>query len=407
MSRKLYIAEKFLAVIGVLFFTGATNGGLKILLPMGAINFLLRYVVLICCLAFLALRWRATLYTIHKSFWIWALLGLMFGSLFWSFNPNETLTQLRADLFPMTIFSLYLASRFSLDEQLEIISIALTTGLCLSVFFSLTMPRIGISPPGAPHPGTWRGIYLEKNAFGATSVLAANTLFLRALFVKGGFFRRWGLFGVAFAAILLSTSKTALVLSLITLLMIFFIHRFHWQGKKTVLLLDIFILGIGIIFAFLINDFESVIDSLNKGTTLSGRTYIWSYVLERLNPDHFWLGFGKGAFFNTPSNMSLFEAQYGFMINHAHNGYLELLLDVGFMGLVLFIICFSLLYIKSFQIAYKNQQASDLFPIALLNFLVLQNITESYLTYRTNIVWLLFVTLYLSVNKYPSLRLNK
>jgi exopolysaccharide production protein ExoQ len=407
MSRKLNITEKFLAISGMLFFSGVTGGSLTILLPMGMVNLLLRYGVLFGCLVLLGLRWRATLYTIQKSFWIWILLGLMFASLFWSLNPNETFTQLRADLFPMTLFSLYLASRFSLDEQLEMVSITLGIGLLLSVFVGLTMPKIGLHQPGEPYAGAWRGIYSGKNVFGETSVLTANALFLRALFAKRNHFRAWGLFGLPIAALLLSTSKTALVLSFITLLITFFIHRFRWRGKKTVLLLDILLLGVGIICAFLINNFQSVMGSLDRGTTLSGRTDIWSYAMERLSQDHFWLGFGRGAFFNTPSNMSLFIAQHSYSVNHAHNGFIEMLLDVGFIGLVLFAICFALLYIKSFQLAYKSKQASALFPITLLNFLVLVNITDSFLAYRTNIVWILFVTLYLSVNKYPFIRLKQ
>jgi exopolysaccharide production protein ExoQ len=407
MNRKLDIAEKFLAVSGILFFAGVTNGGLVLLLPITPINLLLRYGVLFGCLTLLGLRWRATLYTIQKSLWIWVFLGLMFASFFWSFNPGETLTQLRADLFPMTIFSLYLASRFSLEEQLELVSIALGLGLFVSAIFALTMPRIGLHPMDSDFPGAWKGIYSGKNIFGSTSVLAANALFLKALFAKRNRFRTWGLFGIAVGALLLSTSKTALVLSFTTLLIILFIHHFRWQGKKTVLFLDILVLVIGVIATTLITNFESVMGSLDRGTNLSGRTNIWAYALERLNEGHLWLGFGRGAFFNTPSLINPFMAEYQFNINHAHNGFLEILLDVGMVGLILFALCFVLLYVRSFKIAYKSKQASSLFPITLLNFLVLQNITESFLTYRSNVIWILFVSLYLSVNKYPFVRFKK
>jgi exopolysaccharide production protein ExoQ len=407
MNRKLDIAEKILALSGILFFAGVTNGGLVLLLPITLVNLVLRYGVLCGCLVLLGLRWRATLYTIQKSFWIWVLLGLMFASFFWSFNPDETLTQLRADLFPMTIFSLYLASRFSLEEQLQLVSIALGLGLFVSAIFSLTMPRIGLHAMDSDFPGAWKGIYSGKNIFGSTSVLAANALFLQALFSKSNRFRAWGLFGIAIAALLLSTSKTALVLSFITLLIILFVHHFRWKGKKTVLFLDILVLVMGVIATTFITNFESVMGSLDRGTNLSGRTNIWAYALEQLNAGHFWLGFGRGAFFNTSSFINPFVAEYQFNVNHAHNGFLEILLDVGIIGLVLFGLCFVLLYVRSFKIAYKSKQASGLFPITLLNFLVLQNITESFLTYRANVIWILFVSLYLAVNKYPFFRLKK
>lgn len=393
MNRKLYLAEIIFAVIGLLFYSGATVGGLRFVLPLGPVNLLLRYALLAGSIVLIGSRWRGTLYTIQKSILIWLLLGLLLLSIFWSVNPQETFTQLRADLFPMMMFSLYLASRFSFDEQLEIVSFALGTGLLLSIVFAIAMPSVGVHPAGSAFAGAWKGINIEKNGFGAISVFTANILFIKAIFARKHFFRAWFPFGLAMLAVFRSTSKTALALSFITLLIIFSIYHFKWQGKRTILISDILILIVGGVLTYAISQFESVFGSL------SGRTDIWTYAFKRLDPDYFWLGFGKGAFFNTTSIMDLFRFEYQYMVNHAHNGYLEILIDIGFIGLVVFLICFVLIYIRAFQLAYQSDRASGLYPITLLNFLALQNITESYLTYRANIVWVLFVTICLSVNK--------
>jgi exopolysaccharide production protein ExoQ len=393
MNRKVYLAEILFTVIGLFFYSGATVGGLNFVLPLGPVNLLLRYALLAGSITLLGLRWRTTLYTIQKSVLIWLLLGLLFLSIFWSVNPQETFTQLRADLLPMMLFSLYFASRFSFDEQLQVVSMALSTGLLISIFCAVAVPIVGVHPAGSLFAGAWKGVYTEKNGFGAISVLTANILFIKAIFARKHFLRAWFPFGLAMLAVFRSTSKTALALSFVTLLIIFSIYHFKWQGKRTILISDILILIVGGAITYAISQFESVFGSL------SGRTDIWTYALKRLDPDYFWLGFGKGAFFNTPSVMNLFRFEYQYIVNHAHNGYLEILIDIGFIGLVLFLICFILTYIRSFQLAYQSDRPSGLYPITVLNFLALQNLTESYLTYRANIIWVLFVTICLSVNK--------
>ncbi len=398
MNRKLYLAEIIFSAIGLLFYSGATVGGLRFVLPLGPVNLLLRYSLLLGCILLLALRWRGTLFTIHKSILIWLLLGLMFASLMWSVNPQETFTQLRADLLPMMLFSLYFASRFTFDEQLEVVSMALTTGLLVSIFCAVAIPSVGVHPAGSPFAGAWKGVYIEKNGFGAISVLTANVLFLKAIFAKKHYFRAWFPFGLAMLAVLRSTSKTALALSFVTLLIIFSIYHFKWQGKRTILISDLLILIVGGVITYAVGEFDSVFGSL------SGRTDIWSFALHRLDANYFWLGFGKGAFFNTPAIMDSFKFEYQYIVNHAHNGYLETLLDIGFIGLIVFVICFVLIYARSFQLAYKADRPSGLFPITLLNFLLLQNLSESYLTYRANIVWVLFVSICLSINKHTFMK---
>ncbi len=368
------------------------------MLPLGPVNLLLRYGLLVGSFILLLLRWRGTLFTLQKSLLIWLLIGLMFASLIWSINPQETFTQLRADLLPMMLFSLYFASRFSLDEQLEVVSMALGAGLLMSIFCAVVVPSVGVHPAGSAFAGAWKGVYIEKNGFGAISVLTANVLFLKAIFAKKHYFRAWFPFGLAMLAVLRSTSKTSLALSFVTLLIIFSIYHFKWQGKRTILISDILILIVGGVITYAISQFDNVFGSL------SGRTDVWSFALHRLGEDYFWFGFGKGAFFNTPAIMESFRFEYQYMVNHAHNGYLETLLDIGFVGVIIFLICFVLIYSKSFQLAYKADRPSELFPITLLNFLLLQNLSESYLTYRANIVWVLFVSTCLSVNKYTFIK---
>ena len=68
--------------------------------------------------------------------------------------------------------------------------------------------------------------------------------------------------------------------------------------------------------------------SLGRDETLTGRTEIWAELLPVVIQNPF-LGSGFGAFW-TPKAIDLYR------IGEAHNGYLEVLLELGFVGLLLF-----------------------------------------------------------------------
>jgi len=76
-----------------------------------------------------------------------------------------------------------------------------------------------------------------------------------------------------------------------------------------------------------------------KDLTLSGRTVIWSESLEliRRQPLH---GFGFGGLWvnPTPAIIDDLRRQIGFSAAHAHNGALGLVLEVGLIGLGLFVV---------------------------------------------------------------------
>jgi exopolysaccharide production protein ExoQ len=75
-------------------------------------------------------------------------------------------------------------------------------------------------------------------------------------------------------------------------------------------------------------------EALGRGTTMSGRTELWKHLLElHTNPvigtgfESFWLG----------DRLKRLEGIFFFVPNEAHNGYLEIYLELGLLGLVLVI----------------------------------------------------------------------
>ena len=126
---------------------------------------------------------------------------------------------------------------------------------------------------------------------------------------------------------------------------------------------------------------------------------MWGVMLQRIM-DRPWLGYGRGAFWIRATG---FPAQVGgavshvFVAPHGHNGFFDLMLDVGLIGFTLFMISFLVAFARSLKRAYAAKSSEDLWPLAFLLFLAMNNIMESYLLRLANIYWVLFIAAVLSV----------
>jgi exopolysaccharide production protein ExoQ len=91
------------------------------------------------------------------------------------------------------------------------------------------------------------------------------------------------------------------------------------------------------IFIPLMHNIDWIYSLLDKDPTLSGRTDFWPYIIDYVYQRPL-LGWGFAAFW-MPSNLSAAEVNLnvGFGINEAHNGLLQLLLDIGVVGTAFFL----------------------------------------------------------------------
>jgi exopolysaccharide production protein ExoQ len=114
------------------------------------------------------------------------------------------------------------------------------------------------------------------------------------------------------------------------------------------------------------------------------------------------LGFGRGAFW-APNSQYAREAGLavanGFIPPHGHNGFIDLGLDVGLIGVCLLLITFSVSYFRALKMGYAATESENLWFLAFLLFLFMNNMTESFLLYKSNIYWTFYVFTALSLAK--------
>lgn len=171
MRTILAFAEKGFGVVALLIFPGALipllyqENGIEVAntsegLPALQIASFGIYVIALCLLF---LRWKRSLYTITKSKPLLFLIGITLASALWSDAPALTLRR-GAALVGTTLFGLYLATRYSLREQLQLLAWTLGIAALSSLMFGIALPAYGVDK--TLYAGAWRGVFVQKNVLG-------------------------------------------------------------------------------------------------------------------------------------------------------------------------------------------------------------------------------------------------
>src|SRR5215218_5490056 len=251
---------------------------------------------------FLLLRYKRVIYVAMRNRFMWLLIGLLvaltFISALWSDAPGATVRNSIA-LAGTTLFGGYLATRYSWNEQLRLLAWALSIMAVLSILYILLGPSGGIATDpegGAPEGGVGvSGVFGHKQALGKSMALAAMAFFILAASSRNHRWLPWVGCAVALVLVLISGSTGALVLLLIFVPLWPLYKALRWRYTAAVpFLITAVLLGSGAVILLLINA-ETVLAALGKNTTLTGRTVVWSAVLDMIR-ERPWLGYGYGAF---------------------------------------------------------------------------------------------------------------
>lgn len=400
----LLIFEKIFTIAAMLHYdaaplilllsNGVSEGEDTTNVDLAAINqvFLVIYFLTLCLLL---LRWKKVLPVIAKGGMFWILFGLIAASFFWSYSPELTRTRIVAFSGTM-LFSLYLASRYTLKEQLHLLCWMFGIIVVSSIIFAVLLPKYG--QMSGYHPGAWRGIYNHKNGLGKNMVLSAVMFCLLALSAQKRRWIPWTFVSASVLLIILSKSTSSIVNLLISFGILAILPALAWDYLFVVpISIGIFTVG-AILYLLIVINAEQAVSALGKDLTLTGRTNFWPLVWDKVL-ERPWFGHGFGAFWqglDGPSayvwNASVFKATNG------HNGYLDLCAELGFVGLSVYVAAF----ITSFRQALINirrlKTPDKFWPIAIFGAIILSNLTESALVIQNNFLWVMQVSIFFSIS---------
>lgn len=251
-----------------------------------------------------------------------------------------------------------------------------------------------------PTFGTWRGLELSKNGLGYLSLMLTIigfTILINhfdpKLILKSKIliFSGIGLIIMAFS----TTNIIAILILVFIVLLKKFSKLFASIGIKKFAFysLVIFVVLIGFIVSIYSKEILAQIPGLfGKDTSLTGRDLIWLYIWSEIKKQ-FLLGYGYGTYWIMGTHIiDLFTSFVGWQVNEAHNGFLEIMLQLGITGFAIF-----LLIITKFTI--KIIKYDDLPSLLLLIGIFIVNFSESFLFNPRDVATFLFMLYYLFIIK--------
>ncbi len=324
-----------------------------------------------------------------------ALLGLLaIASTAWSLAPLLTLR--RALPFALAgLFGLWFATRFPPERQRSILRIACVALALATIAVVVFAPSIGLDhSPG--HAADWQGVFTQKNACGRIMVLATAVL----------------LFGERLTAL------RALSLALFLFVLVMSGSRGAWAIEIAMLLLWLALklarrvsarartaLAVAAPFAFAacavaaLGLYPHFAGIFGRDLTLSGRTAIWAQVAHFI-ARHPLIGYGYDAFWRGLTGPSLqIDAAVHFVVEHAHNGFLEILLELGVLGLALFLLSWMRAVLRLWPLWRRGRIAEIAFPLAFLVLILLYDLDENTLLIYNGIFWPLYVATLATVRR--------
>jgi O-antigen ligase len=337
-------------------------------------------------------------------FLAWILVSIALISTGWSQVPEETFKH-SVLLFVTTVFGMYFGTRFEPGEQLRVLAVVLGISIVLSFMLALVLPAYGVQQ--WEYVGAWRGIYPHKNALAHTMALAA-VVYLMQLRLRG--MRIGAMLGLIGAAVLILMSQSVTGLLVFGLIVIFLKGSFLLRWEKSRLLMATIVAIPAALFVVrrLLENWTTYMQMLGRTSTLSGRVYLW-VLAGIMGIRHPWLGYGYNGFWLGPRGPSahIWRALNWPAMN-GHNGFLDLWLSLGLLGLSIFLVLFGIVFWRALKLARSFESPLALWPLAYLLFLFVYNLDESNLFQHNNLFWVLFIAVCASLGQphWATLRLQ-
>lgn len=329
---------------------------------------------------------REAVRTMASTPLLMALLGLAAVSALWSIDSSATLRR-SVWLGATMAFGLYLAWRYEWERLITVIGAAFIVLIAGSFALGILAPSIGRMT--AEHPGAWSGLWTHKNTLGGIMALGVAVGAGAAIVERE---RRWTWIGVAlaaFALVLLSTSKTALIASMLGLAAIGACALVR-RGPLQTVLVSAGVLGAVVVGASVILLApELLVAVIGRDLTLTGRTDIWA-ASARFVEAQPWLGYGYYAFW-LPENGPAYwvREQVAWQVASAHSSWLELALGMGRVGVALFAVQLVATLWRGSR-AIMDVRAGLWAPAFLATF-ALYTMSESHAMQANNLFWTIYV----------------
>jgi exopolysaccharide production protein ExoQ len=320
------------------------------------------------------------------------LFALPLLSTFWSDDPTVTFRRAMANAMTGA-FCVYIAIRLTPQELLRSLLLVLFLGGLASFAFTVIAPSMAIGH-GIVNQGSWSGIYGHKALLGRIAAIA----FFVALFVEprnvGEVIMRWATLAMFILLAYFSQSRaswTMMGLGLCVAVVLLFLRSPRLSaGLKIVVSTSVAL----VIAATMILSAEAILGAMGRNETMSGRTKLWSGAIAVAEERHPTLGAGYRNFWTEDSAAGVrnYIANWVGLPGHGHNGYLDVWLELGIPGAVLFLAFLVQSWARLTARIWSAEDGRMWLGMSLLFFtFMVNNFSASVALKHSDILWVLAV----------------
>ncbi|HEX2591120.1 MAG TPA: O-antigen ligase [Rhizomicrobium sp.] len=266
-----------------------------------------------------------------------------------------------------------------IERSLKLLRAVLIGVLVVDLISPLITSR-AVHLPGEQDPsivGAWRGLHYHKNIAGSMAAISAMLFLFFAMDRRSRI--DWLLFFGALVFLFMTKSKSSLGL-LAVAIGAWMTYAWAWRRSidRTLVALAVVLIAIMGVTAVMASwtDIENL---LNDPQSFTGRTAIWGAELAFIG-DHPIFGAGYGSFTDTGGTSPLHDYVGGDWveaISQGHNGYLQLMMELGLVGFALAMIAI----VVQPAIVFWRRDAIPVpfkaFLFGIFVFMVLHNFMES------------------------------
>ncbi len=306
-----------------------------------------------------------------------ALIAWISLSVLWTFNAEFGLFSIRRDI-PMWIAASLMASLLPKKDVITAIKRGIVIAIIITIVALIIDPSTRLNENDGIYvedvPG-WHGYFVHKNVFSPFLIFAI----LLTVHFESDRIRRSVSLGVLTVLLVGSDSVTGLSAAIfIAALYVWFRFFFRSDIGRRSTAYVVSSIAVGLVGLMGAAASLSVITSAaGKDLTLSGRTFIWGGVINAIE-DRPILGYGVGGVFwdqGSDITRSIWR-DVGFHIPHSHSGVLDVWLNYGAVGVVLFGILFVTGVAKGVRLLRRSPRTAE-WLLTLLAAQLLMGLSEN------------------------------
>jgi exopolysaccharide production protein ExoQ len=356
----------------------------------------LAYSMLFVVTAWAVYRAQGARALLNVSPMLLVVLGWCWLSTSWAIDPNVSVRRISFTTI-LVLTASWIALLVPFETVVRCLVMTLTIFILADWVSVMVFPYAVHQPSGLDKAlvGDWRGLQSHKNEAGAMCAIALIIFVYEAIRLRS-YLSGFAMIVVTAVFLYETHSKTSGAMVVLGVIAGGLVQAGHRRPIARNVVLALMTAGILVCLTLYGQQIGLALATvLDDPTSLTGRTEIWS-ALTAYAADHPLRGAGYGSFFAIGKTSPIFQYGSGWVtgMDHAHNGYLDLLVQIGGVGVVL--VVYTLIVRPFYWLLFKPiaQPGARRVIAAIFTFVCLHDLLETSLMDRATSTWVVMLIMY-------------